>query len=98
MGKEVLRGKKTIAYGNDQGEETVSAEAFNCLAPLYYFERSRKNCGHRGHCREEGLLLALLEGKKALDYCHRDVAKLPAVRRRKVTEAMRGQSKKAATS
>jgi hypothetical protein len=86
MGKEILRGKKRLAYGDYHGEHTVSAKAFNCLAPLYYFERSRKNCGHAGRCREEGLLLALLDGRKVLDYSHKDVAELPVVRRRKVAK------------
>ncbi len=99
MGKEVLCGSKRIAYGDSQGKGTISAKAFNCLAPLYYFERSRKKCGHAGRCREEGLLLALLAGKKTLDYAHKDVAELPVVvRRRKVAKAVTAKRRKAATS
>ena len=88
-----------IKIGDYQGEKTVSAKAFNCLAPLYYFERSRTNCGHAGRCREEGLLLALLDGKKTLDYSHKDVTDLPTVvRRRKAAKAVTAKRKKAATS
>lgn len=82
LGKEVLTGRKRISYGDQASEDTVSVTAFNCLAPLYYFERSRKKCAHAGRCREEGLLLALLAGKKTLDYSHKEVAELPRVRRR----------------
>lgn len=83
LGKEVLRGKKKVAYGDEQAENTIHASAFNCLTPLYYFEHSRKKCPHVGRCREEGLLLALLDGKKALDYTHKEVTELPRVRRRR---------------
>jgi len=98
MGKEILRGKKKIAYGDHQGEDTISAKAFNCLAPLYYFERSRKKCGHAGRCREEGLLLALLDGKKTLDYSRKDVAELPVVRRRKAAKAAKTKARQVAAS
>jgi len=87
MGKEILRGKKKIAYGNDQTEDSIAVSAFSCLTPLYYFERSRKKCAHAGRCREEGLLLALLDGKKILDYSHKEVTELPRIRRRKVARA-----------
>ena len=54
LGIEILRGKKKIVYDNDvQSEESLLAQAFNCLTPLYYFENTRKNCAHRGRCREE---------------------------------------------
>ena len=86
MGKEVLRGKKKIAYTDEQAEDTISLSTFNCLTPLYYFERSRKKCAHSGRCREEGLLLALLDGKRTLDYSHKEVADLPRIRRRKVAK------------
>jgi hypothetical protein len=87
MGKEVLSGKKKIVYGYQQGEDAIHIGAFNCLTPLYYFERTRKKCGHAGRCREEGLLLALLDGKKALDYSHKEVTELPRRRRlRKVAK------------
>ena len=78
--KEILRMQKTVNYNRDlysaRGElegirHSVDANVFNCLAPLYFFEKSRKKCPHEGHCREEGLLLALLGGKKKLVYNHR---------------------------
>lgn len=83
MGKEILSGKKKIVYRYQQGEDAIHMSAFNCLTPLYYFERTRKKCGHAGRCREEGLLLALLDGKKTLDYSHKEVTELPRVRRRR---------------
>lgn len=83
LGKEALRGKKKIVYGDEHDEDAIHVTAFNCLTPLYYFERSRKKCGHEGRCREEGLLLALLDGKKTLDYSHKEVTELPLVRRRR---------------
>lgn len=86
MGKDILRGKKKIAYTDDHAEDTVHVNAFNCLTPLYYFERSRKKCAHAGRCREEGLLLALLDGKKTLDYTHKEVTELPILRKRKVAK------------
>jgi hypothetical protein len=82
LGKEVLRGKKKITYGVGVAEDAVHMTEFNCLAPLYYFEKSRKTCPHAGRCREEGLLLALLDGKKALDYSRKDIVELPKVRRK----------------
>jgi len=45
LGKEILRGKKKVAYGHTHEENAVHADDFNCLAPIYYFERSRQNCG-----------------------------------------------------
>jgi hypothetical protein len=83
MGKEILSGKKKIVYRYEGGQETIHISAFNCLTPLYYFERTRKKCGHAGRCREEGLLLALLNGKKELDYSHKEVTELPKVQRRR---------------
>jgi hypothetical protein len=78
--KEILRMKKNVNYNRDlysaRGElegsrYSVDANVFNCFAPLYFFEKTRKKCPHEGHCREEGLLLALLTGKKKLDYNQR---------------------------
>lgn len=88
LGKEVLRGRKKIIYTDGRAKDTVHIRAFNCLTPVYYFERSRKRtCGHARRCREEALLLALLDGKKALDYTHKEATELPRVRRRsKVTK------------
>jgi len=98
MGKEVLRGKKKIAYGNERAEDSIHVSAFNCLTPLYYFEKSRKKCAHAGRCREEGLLLALLDGKKTLDYSHKEVTELPRVRRRKVARRVAEPSRKVSVS
>lgn len=78
--KEILRMKKNVNYNRDtysaRGElegsrYSADANVFNCFAPLYFFEKTRKKCPHEGHCREEGLLLALLTGKKKLDYNQR---------------------------
>ncbi len=75
--KEILRMKSNVSYNRDlylaRGEpegsrHSVDANAFNCLAPLYFFEKTRKKCAHGGRCREEGLLLALMTGKKKLEY------------------------------
>jgi len=83
LGREVLRGKKRIVYDADPlAEDTISATAFKCLAPLYYFEKSRKACAHQGRCREEGLLLALLSGKKELVYAQKEAIQLPRLRPR----------------
>ncbi len=99
MGKEILRGKKKIVYGDEQAEDTIHPTAFRCLTPLYYFERSRKKCGHAGRCREEGLLLALLDGKKALDFSHKEVTELPLARsRRKVAKTAAKPSQKVSAS
>ncbi|MCK4391092.1 MAG: hypothetical protein KAV83_12750 [Desulfobacterales bacterium] len=98
MGKDVLRGKKKIAYGNEQAEDTIHVSAFNCLTPLYYFEHSRKKCAHAGRCREEGLLLALLDGKKTLDYSHKEVTELSPVRRRKVAKRVAEPPRKVSVS
>ena len=80
-GKEILRGKKKLVYdGEVYGEEFVHASSFSCSAPLYYFEKTRKKCGHQGRCREEGLLLALLSGKKELVYTQKTVLEFPQVK------------------
>jgi hypothetical protein len=75
--KEVLRGNKEVVYGEDADEDSIHVSAFRCLAPLNYIERSLARCPHEHRCREEGLLLALLDGKKVLDYSSRKVIKLP---------------------
>lgn len=77
LGLEILRGKKKLIYSPDASEDGVHVSEFKCLAPLYYFEKSRLNCAHAGRCREEGLLLALLRGKKTLDYTQKPVIPLP---------------------
>ncbi|MBM4274399.1 MAG: hypothetical protein FJ134_08070 [Deltaproteobacteria bacterium] len=78
LGVEILRGKTKLAYGANGAVDQVHVSAFNCLAPLYYFEKTRSNCAHQGRCREEGLLLALLTGKKTLDCSEKQVISLPA--------------------
>jgi hypothetical protein len=99
LGKEILRGRKRLAYGNPHEKDTIHASAFNCLAPLYYFERTRKNCGHAGRCREEGLLLALLDGKKALDYSRKEVTELiPVGHRQRAAKTGRVKIRKAKAS
>jgi hypothetical protein len=98
LGKEILRGKKKITYRNKALESEIQATAFNCLAPLYYFEKSRVNCGHVGRCREEGLLLALLDGKKKIDYSQRPISELPHIRRQKVSRVAKSGAKKAVAS
>lgn len=78
LGKEILGGKKKLVYnGTDYVEGSVHASSFNCTAPLQYFEKSKKKCGHMGRCREEGLLLALLSGKRGLDYSQKTTIELP---------------------
>jgi hypothetical protein len=77
LGKDILRGRKKVAYGEDGSEDGIHAGSFKCLAPLYYFEKSRSKCPHGGRCREEGLLLALLSGKKQLSYAQKAVIELP---------------------
>ncbi|UCH07842.1 MAG: hypothetical protein JSV55_02290 [Deltaproteobacteria bacterium] len=83
--------QKSVNYNRDlysaRGElegirHSVDANVFNCLAPLYFFEKSRKKCPHEGHCREEGLLLALLGGKKKLDYRQKVPIGFPASKSR----------------
>jgi transcriptional regulator with XRE-family HTH domain len=59
-------------------QKGVHASFFKCLAPLYYFEKSRLNYAHEGCCREEGWLLALLSGKRKLDYSQQTATPLPS--------------------
>ena len=97
LGKEILRGKKRIIYAMDQPEDGVHASSFKCLAPLYYFEKSRTNCAHEGRCREEGLLLALLSGKKELEYSQKTAISLPRRKaRRKEVEVREVAAEKVA--
>lgn len=98
IGKEILRGKKKISYGNNAGEDNIDIRSFKCRAPLYYFEHTRMKCARKGRCRDEGLLLALLNGKKTLDYSHKDVAELPRMRRRKVAMPVRIEAEEVAVS
>ncbi|HUU41230.1 MAG TPA: hypothetical protein VMW42_09825 [Desulfatiglandales bacterium] len=75
--REVLRLNKNVNYDRDfysaRGEiegskYSIDANVFTCLAPLRYFEKTRTKCAREGRCREEGLLLTLLTGKRELDY------------------------------
>jgi hypothetical protein len=74
---EILRLRKDLNYNSELysargtlegSKHSVDANVFNCLAPLYYLEKTRKECPHEGRCREEGLLLALLTEKRNLEY------------------------------
>jgi hypothetical protein len=76
MGLEILRGKKKLVFEQVAPEDGVHASSFQCQVPLNYFEKSRLNCAHQGRCREEGLLLAILTGKRKLDYSHQTVIPL----------------------
>lgn len=94
LGLDILKGRQELVYAREGAAEGIHASSFSCLAPLYYFEKSRRNCGHQGRCREEGLLLALLSGKKTLEYTQKPVIKLPA-RRRRAPEAQPAKPKAA---
>jgi hypothetical protein len=84
LGLELLRRKKKVNYKVEAvSEEYVNAEAFNCQVPLNYFEKTRKKCGHKGRCREEGLLIALLNGKKVINYSQKTAIKFPSIKRRR---------------
>lgn len=96
LGVEILRGKIKLTYGNDGSQDCVHASSFNCLAPLYYFEKTRSNCAHQGRCREEGLLLALLTGKKTLDCSEKQVIPLPPRKARGPQEVAKSAAAKAA--
>ncbi len=94
LGLEILKGRQELVYAREGAAEGIHVSSFSCLAPLYYFEKSRSNCAHQGRCREEGLLLALLSGKKTLEYTQKPVIKLPA-RRRRAPEAQPAKPKAA---
>ena len=67
LSRGLLEGKKKLVFSDKvDSENTVSVQAFKCLTPLSYFEKSRNTCGRQGRCREEGLLVDLLSGKKVL--------------------------------
>lgn len=78
LGMRILRGKQKLVYEQVTPGEGVHASSFKCLAPLNYFEKSRLNCAHEGRCREEGLLLALLTGKRKLDCSQITAIELPS--------------------
>jgi hypothetical protein len=78
LGQEILRGKKKVNYHEETGlDDSVDVRSFGCLVPFNYFEKTRIACGHQGRCREEGLLLALLSGKKELDYAQKRAVPFP---------------------
>jgi hypothetical protein len=84
LGKELLRGKKRLVYnGEDHDDGTVHASSFKCIAPLSYFEKTRSACGHKGRCREEGLLLALLSERKELTYAQKMPIEFPRQKKRR---------------
>lgn len=100
LGIAILRGKKKIVYNEEiQTKDTVDARSFNCLAPLYYIEKTRQNCAHQGRCREEGLLIALLSGRKEMVYAQKKAVEFPRLAHRHEKEDIReGEVPKAAIS
>lgn len=84
LGIELLRGRKRLVYSaeSDSGD-TINLSRFKCMAPLNYFEKSRRNCAHQGRCREEGLLLALLSGKRELVYTQKTAIELQNLKERR---------------
>lgn len=77
LGLEILRGRKKVVFEKDALAEGIHAGSFKCLAPLRYFGKTRFACPHQGRCREEGLLMALLSGKRKLDSRHLAPVSLP---------------------
>lgn len=100
LGLAILRGKKKLVYDRSVlSLDSVDPGRFNCLAPLKYFEKSRNNCAHKGRCREEGLLLALLNGKKELVYSQKSVVEFPRLKHHHVQSAVaKDMAQEAATS
>lgn len=86
LGKELLKRRKKLLYGKDQTEDGIHVSAFNCLTPLKYFEKTRSKCAHKGRCRDEGLLMALLSGKRSLDYSQRAAVDLKIPKRKQRTQ------------
>jgi hypothetical protein len=77
LSREMLTGKKKLVFSDEpDSKDSVNIKRFKCLAPLSYFEKSRKMCGREGRCREEGLLIDLLTGKKELVYSNTLLKKL----------------------
>ena len=99
LGIAILRGNKKIVYNKEelQTKDTVDARSFNCLSPLYYIQKTRQNCAHQGRCREEGLLIALLSGKKEMVYAQKKAVEFPRLERlRKKTDIREKQVPKMA--
>ena len=82
-GLALLQGKK-ICYDEhiDPGDDMVHVSSFGCLAPVRYYQKTRETCAHRGRCREEGLLLALLTGKRTMEYARRAPVRMTFTGRR----------------
>jgi hypothetical protein len=69
LSREILTGRKKLIFGGKfDAEDSIDVRAFKCVTPLSYFEKSRNTCGRQGRCREEGLLVDLLNGEKDLVY------------------------------
>lgn len=88
MGIEILSRKKKISYGHYESEDTIHVSEFNCLTPLKYIEKTRMKCVQGGRCRDEGLLLALLNGKKNLVYSYKEVTEISLIRSRRRKKAV----------
>lgn len=92
LGIDILRGKKKVTYSNEPSEDRVHPTSFKCFAPINYFARTRETCAHKGRCREEGLLLALLSGKRTLEHTRKAAIELadrrPRRRADRVKEAV----------
>ena len=87
-GVAILSGKQKVDYnGSSENEGDMGAMTFQCEAPLRYFEKTRKLCAHKGRCREEGLLLALLNGKRELAYSRKSESELPHIGEPRKTES-----------
>lgn len=83
LGVEILRGKKRLTYSREPSVDGVHVSEFKCFAPVNYFFKSRETCAHKGRCREEGLLLALLRGKRGLDYSRGEAIRITERRPRR---------------
>ena len=89
LGLEILRGKKKVDYtGHEPASDRIDVTRFKCLAPLNYFEKSRNKCAHKGRCREEGLLLALLTDRKELVHSQKEVIEFPRLKHHHVQPAL----------
>lgn len=83
LGIKLLRGRKELVHHMEsQSGDSINVSQFKCMAPLNYFEKSRRNCAHQGRCREEGLLLALLSGKKELVYTQKSAIEFQHLKER----------------
>lgn len=53
--------------GRKKVKKSIHVLDFNCKDPLKYFERCAK-CAKEGRCPDRARLIALLLGRKKLDY------------------------------